>query len=129
MSAFTRAHVQRCREAWNTPQLAELFIAFCQSCDLSDVPSRMRLEEIDGVQLTLDIIRDQKDPILMSRAWLVLQNFVLLHSVDDPNEMKPIEIFVERGGVELAAIELNRPEPRWGQTILTMVFAYTPPYK
>jgi hypothetical protein len=117
--AFSKEHVQRCREAWNAPELSALFIAFSQGCHFSDVNSRLQLEEIDGVQLALDIIRDEKESALVSRAWLVLQNFVLVHSVDDPLEMKPIDIFVERGGVELAAMEMSKLQPRCAQTILT----------
>ena len=121
-SAFSREHVQRCREMWTSPQFNQLFTAFCQSCQFHSVQNRLELEEIDGVRLALDIIRQgTKDDVIIARAWVLLQNFVLVNRVDDPLEMKPIDIFVSRGGVELAAIEMSRGEPRWGQTLLTIL--------
>jgi hypothetical protein len=119
IAPFSKQYVQRCRELWNQPEFSNTFTLFYQNCQFTNVESRLRLEEIDGVQLSLDVIRDEKEPVAVGRAWLILQNFVLVHSVDDLDEMKPIDIFVQRGGVELAAIELSRAEPRWTQTILT----------
>ena len=117
--AFSREFVLRLRELWDSPAFALGFVTFCQSCQFPDVHTRLRLEEIGGLQLAMDVIRDDSDNALTGRAWVVLQNFVLVNRVDDPLEMKPIDVFVARGGVELACIELNRDEPRWAQTILT----------
>jgi hypothetical protein len=118
---FTKAHVEKCRELWNSPEFPQAFTSFCQSCVFTNVENRLMLDEIGGVDLVLDVLRDGKrmHPHMIIRSWTILQNFVLVNRVDEPLEMKPIEIFVEKGGVELATIELSRNEPRWGQTILT----------
>jgi len=112
--------VDECRRSMSTADFGVKFVAFCQSSQFHTVEERMQLEEFGGVQLALDYIRSEPDDAhLLGRAWVLMQNFVLVSNVDNPLELKPIEIFVERGGIELAVAEMTRAEPRWGQVILT----------
>lgn len=84
---------------------------------------RKRNERLGIIDLAMDWLRDKNLTSMMFRdcLWDWLQAFVIIDDLDDEAELEPIRSFAARGGIELAAAELNDPDCPFPGTLLSVV--------
>jgi len=88
-----------------------------------ELPARRRNERLGVIDFSFSWLRDENltHAIIRDRLWDWLQAFVIIDDLDDENELEPIRAFVSRGGIELAAQEIDDPDCIFREALLSIL--------
>ena len=88
--------------------------------------NRKRNERLGLIDFAFDVLRNRACTHVEIRAclWTWLQGLVIVDDSDDVRELEPINGFVDRGGIELAARELIYSDDRSSDTALLSALAW-----
>lgn len=62
------------------------------------------------LQIAVEIIRNDRFQDSIDVCWEVVKNYVTIDDIDDKNERKPIEVFIDLGGIQLLCDGIKRTD-------------------
>jgi hypothetical protein len=112
--------LDKCR---NHPFSFEHFAFLHNLLDWGGIENRKRNLRLTAVDFAFDWLRHPglTDVIYRDCLWDWIQAFVIIDDLENDDELTPIKAFVERGGIELAVIELDRPDCMFPATLLSIL--------